>query len=253
MAKKPDLPEVARRDGTLLPTSTPEVGSELRRQEIANRLKLFAAVSGISQASIAAKLGKSQPTVSSYFKGKSSPGAEDLAPLKDLGLNLMWLLYGEGSMSSDSVAGQHTSSRDYLSEFVLVPRYDVRVSAGHGTMVHSDQVVDHLAFKRDWVVDRLRVRPSDLALVQVVGDSMEPTLSDGDLALVHLGETKLKDGAAYVIEIGGELRVKRIARRLDGALVVKSDNHLYADEVISEEAAEQLRVVGQVIWHGGLL
>jgi phage repressor protein C with HTH and peptisase S24 domain len=82
---------------------------------------------------------------------------------------------------------------------------------------------------------------------------MEPTLSEGDLALVHLAERRLKDGAAYVIEDAGELRVKRIARRLGGSVLVKSDNPRYADEEVSAEVAEQLRVLGQVIWHGGVL
>jgi phage repressor protein C with HTH and peptisase S24 domain len=214
---------------------------------------MFAAVSRVSQATIASKLGKSQPTVSAYFKGKSSPGAEDLAPLKELGLNLMWLLYGDGQMFSDGPGSGTVGDGPGLSEFVLVPRYDVRVAAGAGSLVHSDQVVDHLAFKREWVVDRLKVKPDKLALVEIVGDSMEPTLSEGDLALVHVGERKLKDGAVYVIQSGGELRVKRIAKRVDGSVLIKSDNSLYADEVISAVEAEQLRVLGQVIWHGGLL
>jgi phage repressor protein C with HTH and peptisase S24 domain len=234
---------------TELPTSTAEVG----RREIGMRLKQVMEARHLQPAEFAARNGWSLSALYSYFRGQTSPRADELRVLVNDGVDLAWLLTGVEIKPAHSGDNINAPTVNVLDEFVLVPRYDVRVSAGHGTLVHSDQVVDHLAFKRDWVVDRLRVRPDALALVQVVGDSMEPTLSDGDLALVHLAEQRLKDGAAYVIEVGGELRVKRIARRLDGSVLVKSDNPRYGDEEVSEEAAEHLRVLGQVIWHGGPL
>ena len=246
------MPEAADARGTQLPTSAAEVG----RREIGTRLKAVMETRGDQPAEFAARYGWSLSALYSYFRGQTTPRASELVGLAKDGIDLVWLLTGEPGENAAASSNQGPAGADapaFDGEFVLVPRYDVRVSAGHGTLVHSDQVVDHLAFKRDWVVDQLRVKPEKLALVQIIGDSMEPTLRDGDLALVQVGERRLKDGAAYVIEAAGELRVKRIARRLDGSVLVKSDNPRYADEEVSAEAAEQLRVLGQVIWHGGVL
>jgi phage repressor protein C with HTH and peptisase S24 domain len=202
----------------------------------------------LSRTDLASRMGLSEKTISRYLEGERVPGADNLAPLEALGVDLTWLCTGVGSMRRPA-----PSTAPIEDRFVLVPRYDVRVAAGAGAVVHSDQVVDHLAFKREWVRDRLRVRPEDLALVQVVGDSMQPTLGDGDLALVHLAERRLAEGAAYVIETAGELRVKRISRRMDGTVVVGSDNPRYAAEELAPDVAEHLRVLGRVIWHAGPL
>lgn len=135
-------------------------------------------------------------------------------------------------------------------EFITVPRYDVEACAGHGAVIHSEQIVDHLAFRADWVRHALGVQQSDLALISVKGDSMEPTLSNGDLILLDMHQGKVEDNAIYALQHNGTLLVKRIQRRLDGSVVVSSDNPRYEAEVISAEDVEALRVVGRVVWAG---
>jgi len=134
-----------------------------------------------------------------------------------------------------------------------VPRYDVRAAAGGGAVIHSEQIVDYLAFKADWVRSTLRLNPSWLLLIEAVGDSMEDTISDGDLLLVNTHEPRIKENAIYAISVNGSLLVKRIQLKLDGTLVVKSDNPRYDPEVVPPNEADQLRVIGQVVWHGGLV
>jgi phage repressor protein C with HTH and peptisase S24 domain len=135
-------------------------------------------------------------------------------------------------------------------DFVTVPRYDVEACAGHGAVIHSEQVVDHLAFRADWVRHALGVQQYDLALISVKGDSMEPTLSNGDLILLDMHSGKVEDNAIYALQHNGTLLVKRIQRRLDGSVVVSSDNPRYEAESISVEGVSALRVVGRVVWAG---
>ena len=52
----------------------------------------------------------------------------------------------------------------------------------------------------------------------------------------------------YVIELRGDMLVKRVQRKLDGSLVVKSDNPAYEPETISAEKADEFRVVGRMVW-----
>ncbi len=82
---------------------------------------------------------------------------------------------------------------------------------------------------------------------------MEDTISDGDLLLVNTQEPRIKDNAIYAISVNGDLIVKRVQRRLDGTIMVMSDNPRYRPEEVPPHTADQLRVIGQVVWHGGLV
>lgn len=135
-----------------------------------------------------------------------------------------------------------------LNDFVLVPRYDVRGSAGHVSVIHSEQIVDHLAFRADWVKSELQATQKELVLIRVKGDSMEPTISNGDLILVNTRENRIEDNAIYVLQHDDALLVKRIQRKMDGSLIIKSDNPLYAQEELDSSKVESLRVLGRVVW-----
>ena len=135
-------------------------------------------------------------------------------------------------------------------DYVLVPRYKVEASAGGGAVIHSEQIVDYLSFKSEWVRNALGVAPQELALINVKGDSMEPTLSNEDLILIDMRAGRVEDNAIYVLQFNGVLLVKRIQRRLDGSVVIKSDNTMYEPETLSGDAMNQLQVIGRVVWCG---
>ncbi len=134
--------------------------------------------------------------------------------------------------------------------FVLVPRYDVAASMGNGAVIHSEQVVDHLAFRAEWVRTELGTSPRNLILISAIGDSMEPSLRAGDLLLIDRSIESVRQDAIYAIAQDGELRIKRIQRLFDGSLVIKSDNPNYRTEELTADQAERMRIVGRVVWSG---
>ncbi len=158
----------------------------------------------------------------------------------------------EGRGESVSARGVEEVRAGYTlsDDFVMVPRYDVVGSAGNGALIHSEQIVDHLAFRADWVKNALGVARKDLALISVKGDSMEPTLSEGDLILVDTGVRQLEDSAVYVLRKGEGLFVKRVHHKLDGTIIIKSDNSRYEPETYGPELAPAVQVVGRVVWVG---
>lgn len=79
---------------------------------------------------------------------------------------------------------------------------------------------------------------------------MEPTIRHGDLLLIDTGEPRVKDNAIYALLIEGDLVVKRVQRKLDGTLVVRSDNDAYPPEEIPAAESARLGVVGRVRWFG---
>lgn len=142
------------------------------------------------------------------------------------------------------------NARKSYGDFVFVPRYDVKASAGHGSLIHSEQIVDHLAFKKSWVRLELGCAEKDLALITVKGDSMEPTLSPNDLILIDLRKNYVADNAVYVLQYDGSLLVKRIQRLMNGSVIIKSDNPEYKIEELSADQAKKLNVLGVVVWYG---
>lgn len=91
-------------------------------------------------------------------------------------------------------------------------------------------------------------RPDQCSIITASGDSMQPTIPDGSLLVVDRSQQEPKNGHIMVLNVGDDLLVKRIRRRLDNQLEIMSDNPAYAPETLGPDALRQLRVVGRVVY-----
>ncbi len=132
--------------------------------------------------------------------------------------------------------------------YVFVPRYDVQVSAGQGSLIHSEQIVSHLAFQENWIRQELGIDPNHIVLIQAVGDSMNPTFNAGALLLVNTKVDRIKNDSIYIINRDGELIVKRIQDLWNGQIKIKSDNPKYEPLIIQK--TDTIKIVGEVVWIG---
>lgn len=133
---------------------------------------------------------------------------------------------------------------------VMVPRLDVGASAGYGAFAGAERAQSHIGFDPAWLRDVAEGAPGQLSIIRVQGDSMAPTLIDGDDILVDSGDAadRLRDGI-YVLRVEEALIVKRVALQPSGRrLRICSDNPHYPDW--SDYDPETLAVVGRVIWAG---
>lgn len=132
---------------------------------------------------------------------------------------------------------------------VRVARLEVGASAGPGAIAGDERARGHIAFDPAWL-RRMASDPKRLSLIQVEGDSMVPTLADGDEILVDRGDAgeRLRDGI-YVLRIEDALVVKRVAphpaRR---SLSIRSDNDAYPSWPDCDPAS--VEIVGRVVWVG---
>ena len=101
-------------------------------------------------------------------------------------------------------------------------RYDVPLAAGTGEVADREAVTGYVAFRRDWLLEH-KLHPQNLSLVEVTGDSMEPTLSNGDSVLVDHSRRDLYNSIMYALNVDGSLIVKRV-RRVRGGWAAESDN-----------------------------
>ena len=133
---------------------------------------------------------------------------------------------------------------------VAVPRLDVGASAGSGAFGGDEHARAHIAFDPAWLRRIASGTPEQLSIIRVEGDSMAPTLSDGDEILVDRGDIwgRLRDGI-YVLRIDEALVVKRVALNPAArTLSIRSDNPAYPGWPDCDLAAVDL--VGRVVWAG---
>ena len=90
-----------------------------------------------------------------------------------------------------------------------------------------------------------RASEKGMAIVNVKGDSMEPTLSSGDLLFVDTTRTCYQGDGLYVFSFGDSLYVKRL-QRAGYKLLVLSDNKFYDTWDVNESNEDQFFIHGKV-------
>lgn len=150
--------------------------------------------------------------------------------------------------------GYSLGTSDRMISFVEIAWANGGISAGPGSVAVDGHEKRTLAFSEQWLRKKGYKRKS-LVIIQVHGESMEPRLSDGDVALINTADKEIIDHRIYALRYGDDLRIKRLSRRYDGAIVISSDNPLpeYRDEVVPASDFGQLQIIGRAVWVGGEL
>ena len=133
---------------------------------------------------------------------------------------------------------------------VPISRSSVRASAGPGAIPDSERDKPFFAFDERWLRQLTGASPGDLTVIRVEGDSMEPTLHDGDDIRVDRSDAggRMRDGI-YVLRIDDALVVKRLALHpVTRRVTVQSDNPAYADW--PDCSPDEIHCIGRVIWTG---
>lgn len=214
------------------------------------KLKTLRNRAGLSVRAVGASIGMPPTTYASYedkFKKPFIPVelakklAEVFAP-RGVGKDEVLALAGivASSQPEPQTPAGTTCRNDDGAEYVRIPVYDRFATDGGGQpafhymsmgllRTFSDAPADHLAF------------------VRVTGDSMEPLLFDGDLALVDTSPTRLSAPAIYGFVMDGGVVIKHASRRLDtGAVTLISHNPRYEPQTVS--GPDKLHILGRIVF-----
>lgn len=220
-----------------------------------------------TRKSAAFEMGVSEDMLRRYIKGENEPTVAAVARLAaPQGISMEWIATGRGDMFmtleqiSSGFGKFQESPAPYLlkspmnEEYAAIPLYDVRAAAGGGFVVDSELVVDMLHFKKSWLRQRLSASPTDLHLIYVDGESMEPTLRPGEVILVDHRDTGPTRDGVYVLRMDGALMVKRLQRLPGGNINVTSDNTAYHPFTanVSQLNSNDFAIVGRVVWSARL-
>ncbi|MGM0563659.1 MAG: S24 family peptidase [Pseudomonadota bacterium] len=181
-----------------------------------------------------------------YEKGKPFT-VEYMERLDAIGVDWRYVMRG-----GDVLELKEPQANYQISGFVQLPLFDVQAAAGQGLLAQSEDLVDFLAFDRDWLRGQLKANPNDLVLIEVDGDSMTPTLSPGDLIMLNTTDTNVVRDGIYVLLVDGALIVKRLQSLPGGKLNVISDNQAFPTWTMERQelGSESQRVIGRVVWSG---
>ncbi len=212
----------------------------------ANLLRL-ADERGVSLSALSALIGRNTSYLQQFVRKGSPRKLEEgdrLTLARFFGVAESLLL---GEIRGGEKEKSSISSRT-AGNWVDVPRLAVDASAGPGAFAGAEQPFGALRFSGDWLRG-MGLNPARLTTIAVAGDSMHPTLNDGDEILVDQSHQALRDGI-HVVRVGDSLLVKRLDTALPGRVRLKSDNTAY-DPI--DLAPEDVAVIGRVVWKGGRL
>ena len=119
-------------------------------------------------------------------------------------------------------------------------------AAGGGAVVYDERVTGRIKFRRAWLA-RHGLVARHCRVIQVIGESMEPTLVDGCSILVNHTSRQRRIGHIYVVRTEDGLIVKRAGKHLSGVWQLVSDNpdkRTWPNRPWPEDAA----IVGEVKW-----
>ena len=139
-----------------------------------------------------------------------------------------------------------------LGEYVSVPYYSLAATVETGGP-KPEPAFRALLFSRDFIVDALHASPEVMRLVQVTGDSMQPTLHAGWSVMVDTSRRTVCEGI-FAVRFGGTVVCKRLEARPGGVIRVSSDNRMYDEyEISAGDGDTEFDVLGKVVWFSGLV
>ena len=191
---------------------------------------------GFDYATISRLLGRNPAYIQQYIK-RGSPKA-----LSERDRRLIAEFLGV----DETILGASPRAND--NRLVSVPVLHVEASAGFGAIAENEDRTRCFGFDKNWLKKHTGGRRGRLSIVCVRGDSMEPTLCNGDEVLVDASDAvqRIRDGI-YVLKMDRMLVVKRIAVKPGSrVLSVKSDNSAYPSWDDIDRA--DLEIIGRVIW-----
>lgn len=217
----------------------------------------------------AGRIGRSERTVQRWELENAMPKGEELARIaKEFNVNIHWLLTGEGrsffpsrevgvtgtqvvrsSVGDDDSLAPKSRQQDETAVnpgiFKMIPRAEARLSAGDGALVLSEEFAESYAFRRDWL-SRVATSSDNVILMSVLGDSMYPTIQEGDMVMVDRGRDYPQSGKVFAFTPGDNIvQIKRLESRGKNIRIISDNSSIYQP---FDLPSDQIRIIGQVIW-----
>lgn len=240
-------------------------GQQALARAFAARMQSRASELHISRSNLVNWTESKKQTFAGYWNGERIPPADLLFRLADkLDVSPRWLLLGESSVersTSPSAAVQDeirqslrrvdqakSISEDVAEKFDLVEVHQIDLAFGlGGTFSDSPVETQSLHFPRTWLESITKTPPAMLTFARGRGDSMLPTMMDGDIVLIDRSQRSVREqDAIWAFTVGDIAMIKRLRVRSETVQILSDNDRVPPDEAHPEE----VNVVGRVVFIG---
>lgn len=192
---------------------------------IGDNIRFLRKQAGYSQQQLAMKLNIKQASVSNWEAGKTLPDTKYLSKLMDIfNVSMDYLFSDEPRRDLDSIR-------------VIRNAVPILGSIACGQKITPDTEPDGYADLPEGI-------SADFAL-RCKGDSMTPTLIDGDIVLIR-SQPEVENGQIAAVNINGETTLKRVYFRADGIHLI-ADNPVYQPIFVPAYSDEQIIIHGLAV------
>lgn len=220
--------------------------------QVTDRINQKMAEHNLSQADLIRGTGAGRATVSGWVNGTNNPSAKHLDSLaKTLKTTTSWLLTGISDTTQNIQVIETWDDKTPLDDDeVEIPFFeDFSFACGSGAIGEA-----LLNEKRKLRISKATLRNKAIDKKNAVattssGDSMSPTIKDGDTIHIDLGRKTVKDGKIFAVCHGGLFLAKRLYHLPMGGIRIVSDNaaeypeiHLTAQEIKDQ----QFEIIGWI-------
>lgn len=205
---------------------------------------------GLQHKDLVAATGASKGTVTNWINGVNNPTGKRLVQLAQaLKTTSSWLLTGNSTPEFTQVE-PWDSNTPLDDDEVEIPFFkDFSFACGSGSI--NDFIVNEKRKLRmsKSTLRNLSITKDNAVAATASGDSMSPTIQDGDTIHIDLGRKDIKDGRIFVICLGGLNYAKRLYNLPFGGVRIVSDNSEEYPEInltAEEKETQQFQVIGWV-------
>lgn len=206
---------------------------------------------GITQDSVADRMGITQGAVSQYLNGK-------------IPMNYLTLVAFASALEIDpsdirtdlpeqALLGGNSGDSDHVD----VLGYGQAVGLSDGAELAEYATTHSLKFKAS-SLRRKHLNPNNLRVMYGQGDSMEPDIRDGDAILFDVSDTHPKDGSMYVLMVygvTGESYTVKECMEIEGEVYFGAKNpygdHNWKRPRRLDSQRNPITIIGRVVWTAG--
>ncbi len=204
--------------------------------------------SGFNYSTLAIRLGKN-PTYIQKFCKEDSPRRLDEYVRRGLAEILQ---VDEQELTDLPVTPHFTgtaSAAEKLASFltkddVVIDMIDATACCGDGIDNLPEKVCGHWKLPAVEFKSITAGQPENIKMLRVQGDSMMPTINEGDFVWVDISNNFASSDGIYLIRMATGLAVKRLQAGLSD-IVIKSDNSRYYDITA---AVGEIQIIGKVVY-----
>lgn len=222
------------------------------REAQGRRLAVARKNAGYETAADFAREMKIQPvTYRAYEAGQNSYAKLAHQFAGRLRVSARWLIQGGGEEPEAEEEERTETELEVAAKnmgLALIPQLELGYSMGGGSVFSDYRHMGVMPFERDWLKGIMRGSFKDLFVARGSGDSMTPTLLDGDIVLIDTAQKRIEQqDRIWALSYGDLGMIKRVRRLPTGAYRILSDNQAVPP---IDAVDDEMYVVGRVVYIG---